>query len=864
MPRPVKAAGQGLRAWWNQLPLIRPSSVVRLYIIRLRARVVQELLAIVGIAIGVALVFSALVANASLTGSVEQLTSGIVGQTRYQIAARGGGGFDERELARVQAISAVRDAAPILEARAVVAAAKGRRSLLLVGGNPQFAELGGALIHQFTSAEIARQRAVALPAPIAQEIGVGTFGDTVKVITGAGTTRALLGGQLHEGDIGSLVRSPVMIVPLAYAQELTGMEGKITRIFVKPKPGRDGDVRRALDQLAGDRLNVRRADGEVKVFEQAAMPTNQSTALFAVFAALIGFLFALSAVLLTVPQRRRFIADLKQAGYPPTAIVQQILFDAFVVGCVGVVTGLVLGDVLSRHLFGSVPGYLAFAFPIGAQRLIDLRSLAIAAFAGLFAAGFAVLVPVRDIFSWRRAGATRTGSPRASLPWLPIIAATAFAFAVGVLALGPEAAGPWWAAMAAITLALLCILPSLVELTSLAIRVIGERISGPVSFLALAELGSHAARPRTIALSATGAIAVFASVAIGGAHSDLQRGLDASASDIDSNAAVWATFPGSPNAFATTSFAVPARTVAGIDRLRGVRSTRTYRGAFLDIGERRVWVLAPPQEARAPIPPSQLAEGNLRRATEQVKAGGWVVLSEAVAHEEGVGIGDRITLPTPEPVTLRVAALSTNLGWPPGALVMNNGDFARAWGDAAPSALHIELTPTASPAVVRREVARKLGSALPLTVETMHEREQRHFAASREGLSRLSDISVMVLAAAILAMATAMAGSLWQRRAMIAAIKVDGIRQGTLWRGLLLESAALLGTGCLAGAIVGLGGQVLLSHALEAVTGFPVFYSTGALTALGILAVVLAVALAVLSLPGWLVVRVPPAAGAAD
>jgi hypothetical protein len=57
---------------------------------------------------------------------------------------------------------------------------------------------------------------------------------------------------------------------------------------------------------------------------------------------------------------------------------------------------------------------------------------------------------------------------------------------------------------------------------------------------------------------------------------------------------------------------------------------------------------------------------------------------------------------------------------------------------------------------------------------------------------------------------------------------------------------------------------VILSHALEAVTGFPVFYSAGALTALAILAAVLAVALLVLTLPGWLVVRVPPAARPAD
>lgn len=844
--------------------MLRPASVIRLYVVRLRARIVQELLAVLGIAIGVALMFSALVANASLTGSIEQLTSGIVGQTRYQLAARGGLGLDEQLVDRVRQLPGVDAAAPILEARAVVAGPKGRRSLLLVGGNPQFAELGGSLIDQFTSAEIARQRAIGLPAPIAGEIGVGSFGDEVTVITAAGASRAIVGGRLQEQDIGSLVRSPVMIVPLAYAQELTGLRHQVTRIFVKPQPGADEQVRRELARLAGVRLDVRAADRDVKVFEQAAMPTNQSTALFATFAALIGFLFALSAVLLTTPQRRRFIDDLRMAGQPPKVVAQLMLFDALVVGVVGVVCGLLLGDVLSRNLFGSVPGYLAFAFPIGAQRLVDWQSVAIASGAGLLAAAVAVLLPVRDVFS-RRPFSDRAARPGpANERRAIVIGLVALVLAGLVLLASPDAAAPWWGGMVALTVALLCFLPALLAVSARLVRMAGTRVGGPVPFLALSELGSRAARPRTFALAATGAIAVFASVAIGGAHADLQRGLDASATDIDANAAIWATFPGAPNAFATTPFDVAPATVRSLARLPGVRSVDEYRGAFLDVGDRRVWVLAPPSTALSPIPRSQLVSGGLAAATQRLRSGGWIVLSEAIADGYGVGVGDSITLPAPTPIPLRVAALSTNLGWPPGAVVMSAADFERAWGTRTPSALHVSLTRGAEPGAVRRAVAGALGTSLPLTVETMRERERRHYAASREGLSRLTQIAELVLAAAILAMATAMAGVLWQRRPMLAGIKVDGIRQGTLWRALLLESAVLLGTGCFAGAVTGLVGQVMLSRALEAVTGFPVFYSAGALVAVGTLALVMAVALAVLSVPGWLVVRVSPAPGTAD
>jgi hypothetical protein len=54
---------------------MRPSGLWRLYRRRLRARLVQELLAVLGIAGGVALVFAAIVAATSLTGSIQQLTA---------------------------------------------------------------------------------------------------------------------------------------------------------------------------------------------------------------------------------------------------------------------------------------------------------------------------------------------------------------------------------------------------------------------------------------------------------------------------------------------------------------------------------------------------------------------------------------------------------------------------------------------------------------------------------------------------------------------------------------------------------------------------------------------------------------------
>jgi ABC-type antimicrobial peptide transport system permease subunit len=103
---------------------------------------------------------------------------------------------------------------------------------------------------------------------------------------------------------------------------------------------------------------------------------------------------------------------------------------------------------------------------------------------------------------------------------------------------------------------------------------------------------------------------------------------------------------------------------------------------------------------------------------------------------------------------------------------------------------------------------------------------------------------------------------IWQRRATFAYLKVSGFSQRDLWSALMLEGGVLLGTGCLVGGFFGLYGQLLLSRALAAITGFPVSYVVAIPTVFLTLALLTVVVLAMLVLPGWLAVRVRPSPGA--
>jgi hypothetical protein len=64
--------------------------------------------------------------------------------------------------------------------------------------------------------------------------------------------------------------------------------------------------------------------------------------------------------------------------------------------------------------------------------------------------------------------------------------------------------------------------------------------------------------------------------------------------------------------------------------------------------------------------------------------------------------------------------------------------------------------------------------------------------------------------------------------------------------------------GCSIGAIFGLYAQLLGSHFLAAVTGFPVVFSMEGIAAISSFGLVAIVAVATLTVPGYLAVRVPP------
>ena len=839
---------------------MKPGNILHLYRVRVRARAVQECLAIAGIAAGVALLFASQVASTSLQSSVTQLSRGIVGQATLQLVARDPHGFSEGLLGKVRHISGVRVAAPISETAANAKGPNGSASIELIGADTSLSALGGSLVRRAALSPFGNIGAVVLPVPLAERIGVTKFGEEVELQTGARTESVPLYALLHKSQLGPLIDSRVAIAPLLFAQETTGQLGRVSRILVAGAPGSQAHIRAALTRLAGGRLDVESTDHEAKLFATAAAASSQSSVLFSVISALVGFLFAFNAMLLSVPQRRRLIAELRADGYAPRTVVAVLLLDALVLGLLGCALGLVLGEELSVHFLRAQPAFFSLAFAVGAQRVVSAQSIVIATGGGLLAAIVAMLTPLRDILARDPLAAIKTGETpeRAHQGGLRAVAGLGSLTAATLLLLAaPDAAIP---AMVLLVAALLLMLPLALSFVLALLRACAGAIVSPIPHVAAMELS--AARARAVAITATGAVAVFGSVAIHGARGDLLAGLENAAREENASTDLWVSPAGSYNLLQTTPFA-PLQQVK-LRGLAGVRAVRPYRSSLLDYGDRRTLVIAPSRGSTPLLPGEQLVHGAGRLAEERVRAGGWLVLSRALAAEHHLHVGDAFRLPSPAPRTFRVAALSTNIGWAPGAILMSAEDYARAWASTDVSAYGVLLAPHASSTQVEHEIERALGSGSGLAVQSAAEHTAKQKALDRTALDRLSEIGTLIPIFAVLAMAAAIGAMIWQRRPRLAKLKLEGLSRALLWRTVLLESLLLVGVGSLSGSLFGLYGQQLADRALSNVIDFPVISSFSPLTVLPSLALLAATALALLAIPGYLATSVPAALALQD
>jgi putative ABC transport system permease protein len=809
----------------------------------------------IGIAVGVALFFGVLLANVGVTSSSAQLVHQLVGSARYMVSARSSEGFDEQFVTTVRQLPDVQVASPILRETATVVGPKAREPIELIGLTPTIVTLEGEATRNLGAGAQLLAGGIGLPEQVAHRVGARA-GHPITILSKGSASTVQLRAALGSQTIGAVAGSSVAVGLLPTVQSISGVGSRVTSILVRPVPGSEHLVRDELEKVAAGRLDVTAAENETQLLREAAKPSDQSTRLFAAIGAMVGFLLALNAVLITTPERRRFTAEMRTLGFTRRYILVILVFQATALGVAGSVVGIGVGYMLFQTVFQNTPGFLASAFLVGSQHLFQVTLVLLALACGVLAALAASIPCIVDLRSdvadavLREPGeagqqVTSALATRLALAGVALIVAISL-----VVNFDPDMTVVGGVLLAVVTL---CFVPAALGGSLWLLTKLADNVRNSSLPLTTAELSATATR--SVALTCIVALAVYGSVAVGGARHDLLRGLNQAIVQEWSAADAWIT--PDENIFDADSFHAgnAYRELAGVPAVAGVHA---YQGGFLDVGSHRLWIRARPANNPAMILSSQLVQGNLALATARLRTGGWATVSGGFASEHHLSLGDFFALPTPTGTArFAVAAVTTNIGWPSGTITINTNDYRRYWSSVDPTTLAIDFKPGITPEAGVEAVAASLRSHGGLRVQTSAARIAEVERSVNESLKTLGQIAAMLLVAAALAVASALSAAIWQRRAYLASLKAQGFDRLQLWRAIVLEAGVLMLIGGVDGTVFGIYGHALASRWLKRSTGFPTQFSFAQVQVLATLALVVGIALLVIMLPGLSAVQVP-------
>ena len=228
---------------------------------------------------------------------------------------------------------------------------------------------------------------------------------------------------------------------------------------------------------------------------------------------------------------------------------------------------------------------------------------------------------------------------------------------------------------------------------------------------------------------------------------------------------------------------------AALSRLPGVAQLNVFRGKFLQLGRPTPVGAGAVKQHRTPCTRQPGSQRRSAPRSSRVRQGGWAVLSQALASEHH--LRGRPDVHAPLTTTIDIArGCADDKPWMAARRTHPQlGDLRPGLGQRCSDRLTIQTASGTPTAIVLNRVRQALAIDAGLESGNVWRTQSAQIChRGSEGLSRLTQIRLLVLIAAILAVIGAMGAMIWQRRDLIAFIKVQGYEEGTLWRWLLCEA----------------------------------------------------------------------------
>jgi putative ABC transport system permease protein len=846
-------------------------------------------LAILGVALGVAVVVSIDLASGSAQRAFALSAETVTGRATHQIVG-GPGGLDEGIYRRLRLDLGLRSTAPLVEGYATALGQPGL-TLHILGIDPlaeapfrPYLAPGGAVVSSNLGAFLSTPGAALLPASTAQAYGVQP-GDQLGLRVGTQVVTATITGLLEpEDDASRNALDGLLIADIATAQEWLGSVGRLSRIdIILPEDAAGQAMAERIIAALPPGAQLDRPAQRTEAIQQMTAAFELNLRALSMLALIVGMFLIYNTVTFSVVQRRGLFGTLRCLGVTRGQIFALILAEALLVGLAGALLGLALGVALGRGLIGLVSrtiNDLYFTVTIR-EVAISTGPLVKGFLLGLLATLAAAAAPaIEATYTPPRTVLRRSSYEDRVRRVVPLAAgggALLLAIGAALLAIPSKDLVLSFIALFAITIGAAALTPLATLLLMYAVRPVLGALFGLLGRMAARDVVASLSRTSVAIAALMIAISVTIGVGlmVGSFRHTVVRWLDGSlGSDI------YIAVPGQALNRPTTPLS-PAL-IERLGSAPGVARVRRYHNVTIESPQGPTIVVA--QDFAEQDRATMLLAAGEPEAVWQGFAAGELLISEPLAYRRGLRPGDSITLLTDRgEQAFRIAGVYYDYGSDQGIVQIDLETYRAYWDDQAISSLGLDAAPGQDvEALVRqlRGIAATVttadqrppttaggqasesgpGNVQPVNIRSNRALRESSLAVFDRTFAITNVLQLLATIVAFVGILAALMALQLERARELGMLRANGLTPGQLW-GVVMSQTGLMGlTAGLLSLPVGVTLALVLVYVINRRSfGWTLLFQLdGGLFAQALLVAVVAALLAGLY-PAWRMSRTSPA-----
>lgn len=813
-------------------------------------------LAILGIALGVAVVVAVDLTNASAQRALRLSVEQVTGRATHTLTGPSEG-IPDSLYTRLKAEWGYTRAAPRIEGFAEIEG----EVYELLGVDP-FAEGGfhrtgrTNLAAPSLSVLLTRPGAFLTSETVRRELGISEDQTVSAVIAGHRQTLTLAG--ILDSESGSGAR--FLVVDLSSAQELLGLHGALHGIDLILTESEA----RALTKRLPAGYHLAPSEGRAAELEAMTRGFRLNLTALSLLALIVGGFLIYNTMTFSVVQRRDLFGLLRAVGATRSQVLVVVVGEAGIIGLLGTLLGLFGGVLLAQGLVQLVTRTINDLYYVLTVRefFFDSSTLMKGLILGLAVSLISAAFPAWEAGKVSpRTAMTRSlleSRVRRVLPWLAVVGG-GVAFA-GMLWLGQsETVEASFLGLFALILGLAMASPLAMVVVLNALRAVLPQRGFVLGRLAVR--GMDAALSRTAAAIVALMIAIAASLGMG----IMVNSFRATVVDwlgYHLQADIFLSVPGHYTRRSSTPLQPQV-----VDQVRAdprIANVATWRGMTVESGKgaTRLSVLEPAPRSRQGY---RFLNGKPDVVWEAVLTDS-VLVSESFAFRHHLKAGETLQIHTEQGVQrFPIAGVYYDYGNDRGTVLMARGVFNRFWTDRTVSALGLYLHDDVDALQVISDLRRGLTGLQRLRLRSNRELREASLEIFDRTFTITQVLRLLAVGAAFIAVVSALMAIQLERSREFAIFRATGLTPAQMWR-LMLGQTLLMGSVATLFALpVGFALAWVLTEVINRQSfGWSIGWQVVPVDVIGVCLLGLSAALLAAIYPAWRIARTPPALALRD